>query len=274
MPSTFDSMGLGEIMAFVAVLTRFSVLIAVLPFTGDRVIPGPTKILLALGATLAIFPSLLRRDLVRPADALIWSQTTLGLLRTIGVETAFGLLLGFIARLSFDAIAIGGNLCGTFMGFAMANVYDPHQESQSQVVAQLQAALAMLIFLAVDGHHLMLQAALDSYRTLGVGGQGFVDGWFSVALQQRITSMAADAFKFGLLLSAPVAVSIFAVNAAFGVLARALPQMNVLVLSFAVTALAGLAVLYLSMGEYQGGVRAVFERMDEWMRAATVLIRG
>ena len=61
------------------------------------------------------------------------------------------------------------------MGFSTASTYDPHQESQTQVVAQIQMAIAMLLFLALDGHHLMLRASLESYRIVGVGGlAGFV----------------------------------------------------------------------------------------------------
>ena len=49
------------------------------------------------------------------------------------------------------------------MGFSTASQYDAHQESQSQVVAQIQMAIAILLFLALDGHHLMLRASLSSY---------------------------------------------------------------------------------------------------------------
>ena len=60
-----------------------------------------------------------------------------------------GLVLGYTARLLFDAISLGSNLAGNFMGFAAASTYDPHQESQTQVVAEIQLAIATLMFLAM-----------------------------------------------------------------------------------------------------------------------------
>ena len=80
-----------------------------------------------------------------------------------------GLVLGFTARLVFDTINFGSNLIGYFMGFATASIYDASQETQTQVVAEIHMAIAMLIFLAMDGHHLMLKASLNSYQVVGLG---------------------------------------------------------------------------------------------------------
>jgi flagellar biosynthetic protein FliR len=257
-----------EMLSFFAVLVRFSVLFAVLPIFGDKVIPTPVKVLLSLSVTIALFPMLVARGNVNPADAMVWGSTASGIIGTIALEVLCALILGYTARLAFEAIQFGGNLVGTFMGFSTAAQYDPHQESQTQVVAQIQMAIATLLFLALDGHHLMLRASLSSYQIIGVGGlAGFVKGLGTAqaAFSQRIIVMSGEVIKFGMQLAAPVAVCMFAVNVAFGVMAKAMPQLNILVLSFAVTALIGLAVMLLTVPEFQGAATNVFSLMDDWM---------
>jgi flagellar biosynthesis protein FliR len=265
MPNLFN-FSQEEILCFFAVLIRFSVLMAILPFVGDRMVSGPIKVLLALATTLALFPALVARGNINIADAAVWGATTSGIIGTMTMEVLCALVLGFTAKLAFEAISFGGNLVGTFMGFATASQYDAHQESQTQVVAQIQMAIAMLLFLALDGHHLMLRASLSSYQLVPIGGMAaFAKSGFNGTLCQRLIEITGDVIKFGLQLSAPVAVCLFGVNVAFGVVAKAMPQINILVLSFAVTGIVGLAILFLSIPEFQGAVTNIFSQMDDWM---------
>jgi flagellar biosynthetic protein FliR len=252
-------------LTFFAVLVRYSILVAVLPFLGDKLIPGVVKVLLALALSIALFPALVARGEVKPGDALIWGAQPGSLIGTIALEALFGVTLGYCAKLSFDTIQFGANLVGTFMGFSTASLYDPHQDSQSQVVAEIQIAMAMLVFLAVDGHHLMLRAALDSYKIVGLGKASF-GNFFS----ERLLQMTADVLRFGIQISAPVALSLFGVNVAFGIMAKAMPQINILVLSFSVSALVGLVVMFISVPAFQTVAGNILGRMGDSMEAMMV----
>ncbi len=260
---------LSELFTFFAVLVRFSVVIAVLPFVGDRLIPAPVKILLALVVTISLFPSLVSSGLIHPSDAVRWASTAGGIVSTLGLEVLFALFLGFTARLVFDGISFGGHLIGNFMGFASASMFDAHQESQTQVVAQLQTALAMLIFLAIDGHHLMLRAALDSYRVVGLGRAEF-----SGLLSSRLIKMTSDVFIFGIQMAGPVSMALFAVNVVFGLISKAVPQVNVFMLSFTVSAIVGLAVMYLSAEMFHDAIVIYIERMIDSMNSIIKTIKG
>lgn len=251
-----------EVLTFFAVLVRYSVLFAVLPFIGDKMIYGPLKIVFALVVSIAMFPVLISRHYVDPKDALVWGSQASSIAGTIGLEVLFALALGFTARLLFDAIGFGANLVGNFMGFASANIYDPHQETQTQVVGEFQMSIAMLIFLALDGHHLLLRASLDSYRIVPMGSAGF-----TAIFAQRITEMTANVLKFAIQIAAPVGLAIFSVNVAFGVISRAMPQVNILVLSFAVTSLVGMIVLLIGLPEFYTGVAGIFSKLEDWLVA-------
>jgi flagellar biosynthetic protein FliR len=252
-----------ELLTFFAVLVRYSTLVAVLPFTGDRTIPTPVKILFSLALTIALFPALVTRGAVNPGEAVVWGATTGGIVGTIALEAMFGLVLGYTAKLLFDAIQVGSSFMANFMGFTMASTYDPHQETQSTVLTEFQMALAMLVFLVLDGHHLMLRAALDSYRVVGLGKAGF-----GGMLSERLIDFTSQVFRFGIQIAAPVAVSMFAVYVAFGVIAKAVPQMNILVLSFAISIGVGFFVLLLTIPEFQSVAGSILGRMEEWMNAS------
>ena len=256
-----------EMFSFFAVLVRFTVLCSVLPFLGDRMIPAPLKILLGLSLTVVLFPILVSTKQVVPADAADWSRSVGGIVGTIGLEVLVALALGFTARLLFDGITMGANLVGAFMGFGAASTYDPHQESQTEVIAQIQTALAMLIFVTLDGHHLMLRASIDSYSIVGVGKAQFGEHF-----SHRLIQLSAEVFRFGLQISAPILISLFAVNGIFGIISRALPQLNILVLSFSVSASVGLIVMFLSMSAFQETVGKIFGEMGGWMRSVLIAL--
>jgi len=258
---------LEELFTFFCVLVRFSILFSILPFIGDRVVPVPLKILMALVISIAIFPALISSNDVNPADAARWATSVSGICLTITLEVIFALLLGFTAKVVFESISFGANLVGTFMGFATASSFDPHQESQTQMVAQIQTSLAMLIFLTLDGHHLMLRSALDSYRIVGIGKAAF-----SGVIADRLIQITGQVLRFGLQLAAPAALSLFSVNVVFGIISKAIPQMNILMISFSITSLIGLVVMWLSISEFQGVLAIIFEKVYDWMQAIMLAI--
>jgi flagellar biosynthetic protein FliR len=265
----------GELLSFFAVLVRYSVLVAVLPIVGDRFVPVMVKVLLALAFSLALFPSLVARGLIVPVDALTWGSSAGGIAGTMGAEVLFGLVLGYVGRLTFDAVSFGGNLVGSFMGLSIASTYDPHQESQTQVAAEVQLAIATLAFLAMDGHHWMLQAALDSFKVIGIGGLLHAPGnGFSQHFVDVLIRLTTQVLTIGLQLSAPVAVTLFGVNVAFGVMSKAMPQLNILVLSFAASALVGLAVMFLTVPEFVESSGGALSRVGDWMGGAMNALAG
>jgi flagellar biosynthesis protein FliR len=258
-----------EMLTFFAVLVRYSTLFSVLPFVGDRVVPAPIKILLSLMIGITLFPVLVASGQISPRAAGIWGASASGIVGTLTIEVLFGLVVGYSAKLVFDGISFGANLVGNFMGFATASTFDPHQESQTQVVAQIQTALAMLIFLSLDGHHLMLRAALDSYAIVGIGRADF-----NAVFTHKIVQASGEIFSLGLQMSAPVVISLFAVNVAFGVMGRAMPQFNIFAVSTIASAFLGLVVMFLGFPEFQGLIGNVFSQMGDRMDSIMMAIAG
>ena len=246
-----------EMLTFFAVLVRISCLVALLPFFGDKVIPAPVKILLSLAISVCLFPALVAQGIVKPGLALVWSQTAPGLIGTVVFEGVIGMALGFTARITFDSIQIGADFIGNLMGLSTANQFDPFYETQTQVIAQFQMAIAMLLFLAIDGHHILLQAMIDSFRLIAIGEATP----FSGPMVEQMTSITGEALKVGLQIAAPMVVTSFAINVVYGVLARAMPQLNILVISFSISAVVGFFVMFFSIGQFHEVTSSAFSRL-------------
>lgn len=243
-----------QLFGFFLVLVRVTSLLVFLPIFGDRVIPTNVKILLGVGLAFVMFPVLQGQGL--HADASIMNSPS----RTVWAiccEGMFGAMVGFAARWIFDAVQSAGHFAGTAIGFSMASVLDPHTETQTIAFAELQYILVSLLFLAMNGHHVYLMAIAQSFKSVPVGGIDLLA--HGDAVVQYLIHMTAEVLTLGLKLSAPVVVVILIINLTFGILTRAVPNMNVLTVSFTANIVVGLLVVFVSLPGFVNMVGGAFD---------------
>jgi len=212
------------------VLARVAGLLVAAPILGHLLLPRLVRAGLAIVLALALAP------VVAVPPAL--PTTLLELIGALAAETAFGLLLGFIAELIFAGVELGAQLAGMQIGFGLDNLIDPGTNSQSTVVAHWYRLLALLVFLALDVHHLLLEALIASFQTAPPG---------SIALgrirMEGVLAAAGDVFSLGVRIAAPVLIALLLTNAVLGVIARTIPQVNVFVVGFPLNVGVGLVVM-------------------------------
>jgi flagellar biosynthetic protein FliR len=265
----FESWSASELLSFFMVLVRISTLIMLLPVFGDKVIPATVKILLALTFSAVIFPVLKAGGSIRISDAEVWSATSGKLILALVGELLVGIGVGFASQLVFHAIQIAGDFMSQLMGFSMASMYDPHTESQTVVLGQLFAALAMLTFLALDGHHVLFRAMIETFHLIPQGGAGL-----SEAFKNSMLKMVSNTLLFGIQLAAPMAACMLLVNIVYGVLGKALPQLNILTLSMASSALIGGFVLLVTYPGIQSGMSNIFSGYFDDLKQFLVVYGG
>jgi flagellar biosynthetic protein FliR len=152
-------------------------------------------------------------------------------------EVGVGLLLGFFARMVFFAVDLGGNIIATELGLNMGAIMDPMSGSSSQVPGTILFFLAAVVMLTLDLHHWVLVGFERTYSVLPIGGAHLNRELFGILLAQT-----GNIFVVALEIAAPVLAVSFVVTVVFGVLSRAVPQMNVFVLSFSFRIVGGLIV--------------------------------
>jgi flagellar biosynthetic protein FliR len=246
-----------QFQTFLVVLSRVAGFISAIPVFFTTQTPGRIKIGLVFAISLTLFP------LMEDGIPLL-SFAPAPFLMLIIAELLLGLLLGLVARLIFTAVEFGATVIGYQMGFAAANVFDPQGERQVALISQFQNVFAILIFLAINGHHLFLRIAVRSYEYLPPG-QFNISGEAIPFLMDQASHM----FFLGVQFSAPVLAVLLLSGLVLGVLARVFPQLNVFLLSFPVNIGIAFVVIALTLDITASIIRQEFDTLPE--RYLTIL---
>lgn len=218
-----------QYQALLLVFVRMTAFAVTAPFFAIRNVPPLAKA--GLGAVLAllVFP------VITPIS---WPPGLAAYVVLVLDEALLGLAMGFIATLVFSSIRIAGELVDLQMGFAMANIFDPQSNSRITLVGEFQYLLGIMLFLAMDGHHILIRALIKSYDLVPLGQVVFRGAVASQALS-IFTGMFALAVRMALPIIAVLLVS----DIALGMVARTVPQLNVFMLGFPLKAGLGLFAL-------------------------------
>ncbi len=233
-----------QVAAFALIFVRVSTFLFLLPFFGSSSVPVMVKAFLSLLLTVALFGTVK----VNPG---LFPSSTWGLVRLIAAEAMIGALIALFVRLFFAGVQIAGQMIGFQMGLAIVNVIDPQSGTQSSIMAQFSYLVALLIFLVVDGHHAFVLALSRSFEIVPVGG--FV---LKKIMLGHMIEMSSRMFVLSIKISAPAMAALLLTQAAMGVVAKTVPQMNILVVGFPVTIGIGLfmmGVVLLLIGHYTTG---------------------
>jgi flagellar biosynthetic protein FliR len=156
-------------------------------------------------------------------------------------QLMIGYGMGLAMRLAFTAMEMAGHIIGLQMGLGFATFFDPQNSTQVPIMGQLLGVMAMLLFLAINGHLMVITALVESFATLTVGSFAAGGGWKALVLA------GGNIFTWGALLSLPVLAALMMTNVALAVLTRAAPQLNIFVVGFPITLALGFIVLALSL---------------------------
>jgi flagellar biosynthetic protein FliR len=240
-----------EYLGIVAVFLRLLGLLLLMPVLSHKTIPAPVKIFISLSLAFALHP------IVRPYMDPI-PMTPGGITLYVIRETAVGFLMGFASYLTFEAIHLSAQFIGTQMGFGTAGLLDPHSQTQASLLVPLYGWLALLAFLMTDMHHNMFKLFVVSFQATKHVSDSFLTG---APLAALLISMCGKLFVTAVQMAAPFTFLFLGVNVALGVLARLLPQMNVLLFSFPITIMAGLGGMYLLAPEMLASMESMMGDM-------------
>jgi flagellar biosynthetic protein FliR len=215
-------------LAWMMVFLRSLGVILQLPVLAGRALPVMVRV--GLCACLAtIFAGLVR---TAPVPATLG-----GIGVAAGAEVMLGLLLGFITRLTFEAVDMAGRVIASEIGLTATpglGVPEPAHEP----VAALVGAFAVICFFLLRGQEMLLSAFAHSFALAPAGAVQL-----SVATPDTLVRATGHALEIGVRLAAPFIGMNFLVTLAFSVLGRAAPRMNVFVLAFPIRTFAGLGLL-------------------------------
>lgn len=235
-----------------------------LPVLGDAPTPVPARILLSAALTTAIAHTVPQAAVIAPdADAIMLAAMVIK-------ELVIGIALGYLARVSFDGLLMAASITGYQMGFGTASLFLPDAGAQMDTFTSFHRVIMMTIFLMLNLHHLFIDAILTTFNLVPLGKVSIA----IAPLSSTLLEVSGSLFKVALQLGAPVLIALMFTQAALGLVARAVPQLNVFVISFPVSFATGMVVYIATlpffpewMGAHYLGVKDHFLTAIKSMRA-------
>jgi flagellar biosynthetic protein FliR len=221
---------------FLLVSLRAGCLLYFCPPWDSRFIPAQIRIFSILGLSLALTPVVAP---ILPSFPTSWSAGIFLVIR----EFLIGLGCGLVFRFLFAGIEMAANLVAIQMGFGMATLLDPQTQAQNTLLAELLVLLATLVFLAMNGHHALLRLLAQSFQEVPLEITISLPG----SLFAYVPNLGRFMFSLAVQLLAPVLALLFLTQVAPGLVARAVPQIQVMIVGFPLTIALGFFFLSLTL---------------------------
>lgn len=217
-----------NVVTFMLLLARMSGLIVFFPFFSHNSIPMIIKSTIVLFLTMYLYP------LARLESLHLDSFFVLQLIS----EVIFGMIAGLMLQIIFAIIMMAGEQIAFTMGFTMASILDPSSGTSMPITSQILNLLALMFFLAFDGHHLM------HYLNMGM---------FNI-------------FIIGFTMSFPILGISLLADVIFGLLMKTMPQFNLLVIGYPIKIALGfvvlIAILLVMMQYFKNLILELFTHMQ------------
>lgn len=245
-----------QVIGFIVIFTRITGIMTLAPILGDNNIPMQVKAAFAFLLSLVFFPVVAAPNLGPNPDLAVLGYIA-------ATEFGIGLMMGFATRLLFTGVSLAGEVAGFQMGVSIANIFDPTSQQQVSLIGQIQVVFALLLFVVLDGHHMLIKSLVESYQIIPAGGLELSEGSMRFFVAQ-----VGKIFLVGLQIGAPLIVALLAANFSMGLIARSVPQLNVIVVGFPFTIGLGLFFLFVGFPFFIRAVMILIERMDDVLMAA------
>lgn len=252
---------LNSLPVFLLVFVRVLSFFVIMPLFSYRTIPTPFKIGFSFFLAFIMFYTI-------DSATIVVDHTYIFL---IVKEVLVGLLVGLLAFIIVSAIQVAGGFVDFQMGFAIANVMDPQTGAQSPLSGQFFYIVALLFLLAVDGHHLIIDGIFNSYQFIPIDA-------FIPFEDKTIADFVIDSFNYmftiAFQMAIPIVGTLFLVDVALGIIARAVPQLNVFVVGLPLKILVSFLAILIFLSLYMTVAKNIFDAMFRTMQQLMQLFGG
>jgi flagellar biosynthetic protein FliR len=218
------------INSFIWPFARIAAMVGTAPLLSESSISVRTKAALSAMLALVVTPTL---DSVPPLATASWEALWL-----LIQQVLIGIALGLTMRIIFAAVQTAGEFMGLQMGLSFASFFDPATGSNTAVLARLLNTMTLLVFIAMNGHLLMIGGLVRTFDVLPIAvGTLDVNGW------GVLLDWSEQILVSGLLMALPVMIVLLTINLSLGILNRTAQQLSVFAVGFPISLTVGLIIL-------------------------------
>lgn len=215
--------------ALIFVFLRMISFFAIVPLFSPKGMPNAAKVALAGIMSYMLLPGI---DYASFVDTLNNNYT---FIMCCIAEVATGLTLGYITSMCFSAVRMAGQLMDIQIGFGMVNQFDSTLNTNSTLIENFMYWFSVVIFFIVNGHLLLVQQMIDSFKVIKLGQWILSSNSIMVIIQAII-----QYFAIGIKIALPVILIVILTDITMGLISRTVTALNVMVLGLPVKILVGL----------------------------------
>jgi flagellar biosynthesis protein FliR len=221
-------------------LFRIASFFLVIPVIGTQLVPMRVRMGLAFLLTMLVAPLL---PPVPEVDALSIGAAIITL-----QQIFIGSVMGLVFVMLMQLFVVAGQMIAMQMGLGFASMVDPANGVNVPVLSQIFLVAVTLMFLAMNGHLVMIEVIVESFRAWPISNQIIGENSISKSDLWLFLMRISWLFASALVLSLPAITAVLIINLSFGIMTRAAPQMNVFSLGFPIGMLFGLFIVWASIG--------------------------
>ncbi len=243
-----------QVVPFLLVFSRLSGVMLAAPILASTVIPGKVRVLLVIGLTAAVYPTVLPGALAGSTVNPSANLDILTLAVAVAGEVMLGFLIGLLAMLPIAAVQLSGVVMSLQLGIGLGSIVNPALDTESDVIGELLTHIALAAFLVMGGLEMVFVAVCNSFAHVPLAGFGP-----SLAPLDLLVGTLQSGFELALRLSLPLMGLILMETVATAFVSKTMPQLNILSIGFAVKIILGLGALI-------AGLRAIDHATGEHIR--------
>jgi flagellar biosynthetic protein FliR len=247
--------------ALLLVMIRTSTMLVTSPLLSHKGIPAMTKAGFAVFFALVLVP--LNSDNLPAAPEQLGTVVD-AVLR----EALFGLLLGLAMNMVFLGLQMASRIVGVQMGFGLGGVIDPITGNDGGTLDQFYMLLVTLVFFSIQGHYIVITALAETIQAVPLGT---FDPFHAIS-SGDVGLLAAGLMVTAVRIAFPVMAALFLVDLGMGLVARTVPQVQVLFVAMPIKVAVGLLVLMVSLPASAHLMQGVIE--DSMAGSSIRLLRG
>ena len=250
-PHLIDTMVL-----FMLVSVRISAMLIAAPMFSTSSVSTPIRVVIAFAIAALMLEAIKapKIDILSPQGAL-----------AIASEALIGASIGFMFQMAFSAVAMAGEHISSTMGLGFAAMMDPQTGTQSPVITQFMTVMMLLVFMTVEGPHLLLKQLAASFQAMPIG-----DGLLRPDVILNLIRAGGLIFSAALLVSLPVVLALFLVTLLIGMLTRVAPQLNLFSIGFPISITAGLLLIMIAIPNLSSSMAGLLDEAAKNTRAILV----
>ncbi len=245
------------IIAFWLVFTRVSTIVLLYPIFDNAVIPNVLKVLVSLFISYIFFPFVqveVLKDIQYIGVENFWILTMFNVI--------VGLVIGFLVQVLMNLYVGAGGLISQQVGFAALTYFDPSAGSQVGPFEKLMQWTMVILILSSGALIPMFKGCFESFANIHIYDYSALQGITDFYLE-----MFNSIFLSSIMLASPLIFTNLIITAIMGVVARTVPQMNVLMVSFVINIGVGLLVfLSINLEFFSVGYKMYVELLGKWFQ--------